>query len=191
MKLIDRFLPSYDFREMHSISMRCSRREALDAIEDLSLSELPRSAAALIWIRGIPERLAGKPAPPLDPTEPIIRQVTASGFLVSDEGKDSELAAGLVGQYWKSRGGSSLVRSGEDFVAFERLDHTMVAANFVVADDPAHASVKVTTETRVYTPGIAARRKFALYWLFARPASSFIKRAALRALKRRAEGERS
>ncbi len=187
MKLIDRFLPSYDYREEHSISMYCSRRQAFSAIREITPAELPQPAGTLIWLRGIPARIARKPYPNFETHKPLVAQLTTRGFVVSDEEGESEIVFGLVGQYWKPHGGIYLVGSDEEFITFDRLDHTLVAVNFIVGDEPQHGSVRLTTETRIYTPGPAARRRFALYWRFIRPGSALIRRSVLTAIRKRAE----
>jgi len=49
----------------------------------------------------------------------------------------------------------------------------------------------VSTETRVHATDASARRRFARYWAVIRPASGFIRRMWLRAIKRRAEADGS
>jgi len=187
MKLIDRFLPSFDYRIVHSTSMRCSRREAFNAIKELTPAELSPAVWFLFWLRGVPARLAGYPYPHIQRHQPIVRQLAESGFLVSDEEGESEIVLGMIGQYWKPHGEIRRVESAEDFLAFDKLDNTMAAMNFVVNENPDSGSVLVTTETRIYTPGPTARRRFSLYWTLVRLGSGHIRREILRALKRRAE----
>ncbi len=187
MKLIDRFLPSFDYRKAHCVTMQCSRRAAFAAIKGLTLADLSPGVWFLFWMRGIPARLAHHPYPRIQRHLPIISQLAEAGFFASDEDGENELVLGMVGQYWKSHGGIRRVASAEDFLTFDQLDHTMAAMNFIVTEQPGSRCVQVATETRVYTPGSRARMRFSLYWAIARAGIGYIRRDTLRALKRRAE----
>ncbi len=187
MKLIDRFLPSFDYRKTHFVTMHCPRRAAFAAIKGLTPAELSPGVWFLLWMRGIPARLTHHPYPRIQRHLPIISQLAESGFLVSDEDGENELVVGMIGQYWKAHGGIRRVTSAEEFLTFDQLDHSMAAMNFIVTDQPADRCVRVATETRVYTPGPRARMRFSLYWAIARAGIGYIRRDTLRALKRRAE----
>jgi hypothetical protein len=57
--------------------------------------------------------------------------------------------------------------------------------NFIVTEDGPGRSL-LTTETRVFASGPAARRRFAIYWRVIYPGSAFIRRMWLRAIQERA-----
>ena len=187
MKLIDRFLPSYDYRTVHAVSIRCTRQDAFNAIKQLTPAELSRTVWVLLSARGIPARLSRNPYPRIQPSLPIIDQLASAGFLVCDEDGESEIVLGIAGQFWKPHGGIRRVFFAEEFLTSDRLDCSLAALNFVVSEMPEYGSVLVTTETRIYTPDPKARRRFSLYWTFARFGSLHIRRDLLKAIKGRAE----
>ena len=46
---------------------------------------------------------------------------------------------------------------------------------------------RMETETRIFLTDVAARRRFAAYWLVVRPFSGLLRRSWLQAARRRAE----
>src|SRR5229473_1397624 len=54
-------------------------------------------------------------------------------------------------------------------------------------EDAGDGTCLVSTETRVHATDAPARRRFGRYWALIRPASGFLRRMWLRAIKRRAE----
>lgn len=185
--LIDRFIPSYDYREFHSVSVHCSRQQAFRAIKELTPAELPSFAWLFFWLRGLPARLTGKRYPHVQRDTPILAQLAAAGFVTMDQAEDSEIVIGLIGQYWKPTGELHLISSVEEFLTFDRLDLALAAMNFRVNEGGAFGETIITTETRIYVADPAARRWFRLYWTVVRHGSALIRRSWLKAVKRRAE----
>jgi hypothetical protein len=189
--LIDRFIPSYDYREFHSIRVHCSREEAFRAIRELTPAEFPSFVWLLFWLRGLPARLTGRTYPRVKPNSPILEQLASTGFVAMDEAGDREIVIGLIGQYWKPTGGIHMISSAEEFLTFDRLDLALAAMNFTVVDGSAFGKCLITTETRIYVADPAARRWFRLYWTMVRPGSALIRRFWLQALKQRLQGEKT
>jgi len=190
--LIDRFIPSYDYLEFHSIQVHCSREQAFRAIKELTPAELPHLVWLFFWLRGLPARLSGKSYPRVDPHTPILDQLATAGFVAMDQAGDREIVIGLIGQYWKPTGGIHLINSAEEFLTFDRLDLALAAMNFTVSDGTTFGDAIISTETRIYVADPGARRWFRIYWYTVRPGSVLIRRFWLKALKKRAEsGERT
>jgi hypothetical protein len=187
MLLIDRFLPSFDFRQVRSLVVRSTRQQTFRAIKELTPAELPSLAWILLVLRGIPARLLRRPYPRLRPDAPILSQMAKSGFLALDEEGEHELVIGVIGQFWRSHGGIHLVSSAEEFLSFDRVDHVVAVMNFIVADGPTPEEVTVSTETRIFIPDESSRTKFRIYWTFVGPGSMLIRSRLLNAIKRRAE----
>lgn len=185
--LIDRFVPSYDFREYHSIEVHCSRQQAFRAVNELTPAELPPLVWLFLWLRGIPARLTGKPYHRVKPGSPILEQLAAAGFVAIDEVGEREIVIGIIGRYWKPTGEIHLISSAEEFLTFDRLDLAVGAMNFSVSDGKTFGSAVISTETRIYVADPWARRWFRLYWTTVRFGSALIRRFWLKALKRRAE----
>jgi len=74
----------------------------------------------------------------------------------------------------------------EEFIKYNPEDCCKAAWNFYV-DDGDGKSVILTTETRVYCPNKAVRRRFAAYWLLIRPFSVLIRIITLSMIKKKAE----
>jgi hypothetical protein len=91
---------------------------------------------------------------------------------------------GGVGRFWRASGGLRRVAAG-DFVAFAEPGFAKAAVNFLAT--PVDDHTLLSTETRVVGTDPAAGRLFARYWRVIRPGSAAIRRAWLRAIKRRAE----
>jgi hypothetical protein len=75
----------------------------------------------------------------------------------------------------------------QDFVQFDRPDYGKVAANFYVSQADGQGTVRLSTESRTYTPDPQARKKFGCYWRVIYPGSAHIRVLMLKAIKRRAE----
>ena len=181
---LDEFLPEYDAREVHSTRVAASPREALAAARALPVREVPL-LVALMALRGLPALLLRKRArlarPALD--EPLLNRFVAGGFVALDDRPD-ELVFGAVGRFWTPDGGVRRV-GGHEFVAFDEPGFAKAVVNFHVR--AVGDGAELTTETRVLATDEAARRRFRRYWRVVMPGSAAIRRAWLRAIKRRAE----
>jgi hypothetical protein len=124
----------------------------------------------------------------LSPETPLLDQMLSHGFTLLGEEPGREIVFGTIGRFWNIRSGFQELVAPEDFFAFDRPDYGRAVMNFRV--DPAGAeggAVRLSTETRIFIPDEAARRKFARYWRVAGLGSALIRRGWLRAVKRRAE----
>jgi hypothetical protein len=187
--LLDRFLSTYDFNEVHSVVIQAAPTRVFGALKEVTLHEVPLFRL-LFRLRALPANLLGRAPAAFDLRERLIRWATRSGFLLLAELPAYELVFGLVGQPWKlGRSRSPRLVDAEAFLAFTSPGYVKVAANFLLrADVPGRRSV-LSTETRVWATDPATRRTFALYWCLVRPGSGAIRREWLGAVKRRAEAQ--
>jgi hypothetical protein len=107
--------------------------------------------------------------------------------LVNDGSR--EIAAGLIGQFWRLDFGIRRVPP-QEFVGFNEAGYAKVVSNFRVDDDAAGGS-RVYSEMRIHSTSPEAARKFAVYWSALGPGIHLFMRSALNAIKRRAESEKS
>jgi hypothetical protein len=114
---------------------------------------------------------------------PIVDQLTRSGFVVLAERPD-ELAVGAVGRFWTADGSIERVLP-EEFATSEAPGVAKAAMNFHTR--AVSGGTVLTTETRIKATDDAARRRFGRYWRVVMPGSAAIRRAWLRAIRRRAE----
>jgi hypothetical protein len=181
---LDDFLPDYDFNEVHSTFVAAHAADALAAARAVTAREVPL-LVVLMALRRLPaalrRRRLGSVRRALD--EPLFDQFTRSGFVVLAERPD-ELAVGAVGRFWTADGGIERMPP-EEFVTSDAPGVAKAAMNFhtrVVA-----GGTVLTTETRIKATDDAARRSFGRYWRVVMPGSAAIRRAWLRAIKKRAE----
>ena len=181
--LLDAFLPRYDFRERHSRVIAAPRQAVWEAMEALTLAEMPVTGA-LFALRSLPARLSGRPGLPRVEDQPVLAQFLESGFVKLAEDPRRELVFGVIAQMWKRRGETAGINDGAEFLVFEHTGFVKAAMNFRLSDSG--AGTRLETETRVLATDAGARRGFRRYWLVIRPASGLIRRIWLRAIARRA-----
>ncbi len=167
--LIDQYLPNWDVHELHEIKILIPPVQAYRAVKDLDLGR-SLLIRILFTIRGLPHRNAV--------TLETLKQV---GFVVLEEDPPTEIVLGLIGRFWKMRGGLRAFEAIE-FVSFADPGFVKAAWNFHVA--PTVGGSMVTTETRIIATDAPSRRAFRRYWFFIGPFSGLIRREALRLIKR-------
>src|SRR6266550_2514582 len=159
---LDEAMPAWQFNEAHSIHVNAPPRRVFDSIRPVTAGEI-RFFRTLIAIRRL-----GRPLPPgilnAPENEPLLDLATRTSFRYLADDPPKELVVETV-----------VVRP-----------HAAVATmNFIVR--PEGDGSLLSTETRVYANSAEARRRFAIYWRVIHPGSDIIRRAWLRAIKRRAE----
>lgn len=185
--LLDQFLPTYDFNEVHTTVVHAPLAHVFAAIKKVELKELPLFRV-LFRLRALPSQLRGRRVPLFDLEEPLFRWACRSGFALLAEEAEQELVFGTIGQPWKLTGGASLPSlRADEFVDFARPECVKIAANFRLQSAPGSSNVELSTETRICSPNRATKAEFARYWRWVRPGSGLIRREWLRAIKRRAE----
>jgi hypothetical protein len=93
---------------------------------------------------------------------------------------------GGVGRFWRASAEVRAVSAG-DFAAFREPGYAKAAFNMHAGPSPGGGTL-LTTETRIQGTDDHARRSFRRYWLLIHLGSAAIRRAWLRAIRRRAEG---
>jgi hypothetical protein len=176
--LIDDFLPDYDVRKQHRITVNAPVDRVYAAVRRLDISGAKLSML-LFRLRGIP---AGLSTPSCFTLDDFLRM----RFILLGERPNEELLLGVAGRFWTPTG--ELLRlDAEDFREFAEPGYAKAAWNFTLREQP-DASVLLGTETRVYCTDAAGRRRFRFYWLFIGAFSGLIRLEVLRAIKRKAEG---
>jgi len=177
---LDRFIPAWQFHEVHDLTVAASPEKVYEAIRHVRADEV-RLFRALTWIRR-----AGKPRPGtlLDAgnADSLIAAALESGFVTLADEPPYELVVGIVISAPPS---AKPKRPRDLFLSDLAPGYTLAAMNFAVTADGKGGS-KVTTETRVFSSSEDLRRKFALYWRTIYPGSALIRRMWLRAIARRA-----
>jgi hypothetical protein len=186
-RLLDRFLPDYDFNEVHVIAVRASPERVYRAIKEVRPREIPL-LLPFFALRGLPRLLMRQGQLLSAGDRTFLDQVLDNGgFILLAEEADRQLVVGAVGRFWQASSGLAALGDAQEFLAFDRPDWAKAAMDFVVRDAPERGGVVLRTETRIRVTGKAERRKFAVYWLFIRWPSGLLRRTILGAIKRRAE----
>lgn len=172
--LIDEFMPKFDVREHHQITVDAPLDEVYRAVRTLDLSH----ATVTRWLF----RLRGIPAPP----QLTLNDFLQMRFLLLGERPNEEMLLGLVGQFWRPLGKLQRL-DAEGFRNFQRSGYAKAVWNFSLT--PADSSkVRLETETRVSCIGEGSRRQFRLYWMLIGRFSGLIRREILLSIKKEAEG---
>jgi hypothetical protein len=178
---LDNHLPEFDFVERHRTRVAAPPDRAIAAARALTMRDVPLFLL-LMAIRDLPQLFVpGGRRVSLD--EPVRDQFVEAGFAVLTDGED-ELVMGGVGRFWRLDGGVRPVTAAE-FTAFDEPGYAKVALNTTV--EPLGDGTLLRTQTRIHCTDEAARRAFGRYWRLVGPGSDVIRRALLRAARRRAE----
>ncbi|WP_242439461.1 hypothetical protein [Pseudomonas nitroreducens] len=181
--MLDHLLPGFQFAERHSLTMRASPGQVLDAVSQLTAEHDPlvqrflqiREAPARLALRlGLRNALAERP-----------RFGLHEFTLLGREG-DSEIAYGLIGRFWRSDFGLRPCADGDAFRRFAEPGTAKLVLHFSCAPAERSGFIHVRTETRVHCPDRRSRLLFTPYWLAIRPISGLIRRRLLRDIQRRA-----
>lgn len=186
--LIDKFLPTYEFNEVHTIRVDASPEVVYRAVKNVTAGEIPLFGT-LMGLRALPARLMGKSMRGSRNNEPLLDYILKWSFVLLAETPNHELVVGTIQKFWQATGGqpSERIKTPRQFMDFAVPDYGRAVMNFAVAPARSGKGCKVRTETRIHIPDPQARRKFAVYWFFIQPGSAIIRRAWLWAIKRRAE----
>jgi len=180
--LIDKYLPTAEFRDYHEARVAAEPGRAYAALRELDVMK-STIVRALFAIRTIPSRLRRHSSATVS-TNPssFLQAALDAGMVILEEIPGREVVAGAVTRPWKPvprfRG-----LPGPEFIAFAEPGFTKVAWNLAVAPAGPGYSL-VSTETRVAPTDAISRRRFRRYWFVFSPGIRLIRRIALRRLKR-------
>lgn len=158
-------LPVYHHSEHHAIHVDADPERTLAAAREARLEDA-RLIRVLLRLRGLRARRGS-----------FWNALLAGGF--EPLGDDTVV---LVGKPWLPR--PQLLRVA-DFVGFDEPGYAKMAMDVRVV--PEGRGSRMETETRIFLTDVAARRRFAAYWLVVRPFSGLLRRSWLKAARRRAE----
>ena len=171
----DRLTPVWQFREVHSRRIAARPAAVYAAIRRVRADDI-LLFRTLTWIRR-----GGRPLPEgilnAGPERPIIDVALNGGFaLLADEPPRELVLGAIVDAPASTPRTRALLLNPPD-------GYSVATMNFVLTPDG--DGTIVTTETRVFSNGLAARRRFARYWRVIYPGSSLIRHMWLRAIERR------
>ncbi len=186
--ILDKFLPKYEFNEIHTVKVDAQPEWVYTAIKELTPAELSPLIFWMLDLRNLPAKLMGKTPPIVDQqSKPFLDQMYEGGFIPLAEETNSEIVFGMIGQPWKLAGGVDPdIPTPQAFLAFDDPAFAKIAANLTVTVD-GKGVIHCNTETRIHVPNPNTRRKFAFYWLIISMGSGWIRVLWLKAIKKKAE----
>lgn len=177
---LDRFVPVWQFDELHTIAIAAPPERVFAAIRAVRADEI-FLFRALTWIRrggrDLPEGILNAGT-----RESLIDVALKGGFVPLANDPPREI---VIGTIISSPRGQKRELTPQLFKDSLPPGFTIAAMNFTVAPD-GNGGSRVTTETRVFANGEASRRNFARYWRVIYPGSALIRRMWLRAVEKRA-----
>lgn len=192
--ILDDIQPEYDVTEVHSIRIDASALTVFQCIKDILPSEIAPVMRFLVWLRSIPERLAGRERISMSSEEPLLSAMLSGNFVLLAEQAPRELVLGMlipgkIGRVWDSSNLEPQCSNAEEFYTCDRPEYVRVVMNLFVEEAEAAGRVSVRTETRCQGLSHSARTNFMPYWRLIRPFSGLIRRVWLRGIKRKAESQ--
>ena len=175
MRLIDKYLPVYQFSERHQLLVAATPAALLDAAARPGTSDDPW-AHRFIQLRELPDRLMGA----LGRAGGLKNRVAFGfhNFTALGRDGDRELAFGLVGKFWRSDYGSVAIDGPTAFEAFAEPGVAKLVLNFS-AEPLGDRCTWLRTQTRVFCNDRASTLRFTPYWYLIRPVSGLIRRRLL------------
>ncbi len=181
--LLESIMPTYDVQEVHSTHVDARPADVYAAIAAVTPGEIAL-ARPFMWLRTIPARLGGGRRMDDGQWNRPFFSVPGTAVLASE--REREVVVGLIGRFWKLRGGARVaVESRDQFIAFDTPGFAVSTLSFHI--EPDGDGSRVTTITRVRTTDPESRRAFLAYWRFIGTGSAVLRRTWLRAVKVRAE----
>lgn len=179
MTLVDKFLPSPDFHEKHTIVIEAPASAVWAACQQLDLRNI-RLARPFFSIRdGIARLLYGH-------GQQDIPKMHGSMVPLAEE-FHREIVEGLVGQWWKFGAPvRQTVRTLQEYLDFAEPGYAKATISFQLEEDATGNRTRLTTETRVICLDDSARRAMGRYWLLIRPFSGIIRRLILATIRQHA-----
>lgn len=186
--LVEQFLPRYEVAVVHADVFRASPAQCYARVMELDLLQAPFVRAAL-GIRALPHRVLDSLRAPGNRTSieasPLafrLRDMVGLGWILLAEIPGVEMVLGQVSRPWKADASSTdAPTTPEQFTNFDEPGFARIVTSLRVDPYGSYSSI-LTVETRVATTDAMSRRRFRRYWLLIGPASSLIRRMALRLL---------
>jgi hypothetical protein len=183
-------MPVYDVSASYDITVRASPEAVYRALWEADFRRAPL-IRALLTLRSLPglilhpratrRRMQHRRDPEVEGLRGILG---GDGFVLLAESPGEELVLGVTGRFWTPS--AKLVPSSAA-TFLEALPPKLARGVWSFRLDPAGASTRLTTETRVRCDDEASRKAFKRYWFIIGGASGLIRKVMLRRIKRAAE----
>jgi hypothetical protein len=180
-RLIERFMPEADVRELHEVRVRAPAELVFGVAETFDVQSL-RPVRALFWLRA---KLLGADVGPARWPRGLVAETRTLGWVELALEPGRQRVMGAVTRPWKANVRFTAV-APEQFLAFSEPD--LVKIVWTLEAVPVSPEVTLfRTETRVLATDEGARRKFRRYWRVFGAGIVLIRLLLLPALRREAE----
>ncbi|MDH3712149.1 MAG: hypothetical protein OER04_19840 [Cyclobacteriaceae bacterium] len=182
MKLIQKYLPNFEYREHRGTSIAVPPAKAYHSMRTLDLND-SRLIRAVFTTRRFLYGIFSKSGQVINSAEfgPLVDWVLKLGWSVLEEVPHRELVVGAVTQPWAANVVFQGL-SGPDFMAFTEPGFAKIAWNIEV-HEVRPGVTRLSSETRVALTDPVARHKFRYYWFLFNPGIRLIRWLALRMVK--------
>lgn len=199
--LLDAVLPDFRFSRLECTVIAAVPDVVYGAARDLDMLAIHSPLFdAVMWARGVPDRMRRRPVvtPPSMRVSDLFdtaaggdqEDAEAQPWIPLGERAGREIVFGAVGKVWKPAIEWRRVEPG-DFTGFDEPGWAKMAAAFVVHPYGEQGSL-LTYEARTACTDPASTARFGRYWTLVSPGVGIVLRGALRAIEAAAEaGERS
>ena len=169
--LIDEFLPEYNFSKKHSVVIYADPQRIFDVLKETNFNSL--FIRVLLMLRGIKLESIS------------LTLADKSYFKLLGEDKGKEILFGIIGKFWKWKGGLFEINK-EEYKGFSLTGYAKAAWGFSAVPVES-GKTTFSTETRILCIGDKASRWFSIYWFCIEPFSAVIRKIILYRIKYRAE----
>ncbi|MEU4268920.1 hypothetical protein [Streptomyces sp. NPDC026092] len=194
--LLDTALPEFRFSRLECAVIAAAPDVVYGAARDLDMLSIHSPLFdAVMWARGVPDRVRRRPVvtPPSMRVSDLFEtavggdqgDLDAQPWVALGERAGREIAFGAVGKVWKPTIEWRRVESS-DYAGFDEPGWAKMAAAFVVHPYGARRSL-LTYEARTACTDPASTTQFGRYWTLVSPGVGIVLRGALRAIEAAAE----
>jgi hypothetical protein len=169
--LLDEFLPEYNFSKKHSMTIYADAERIFYVLKELNFNSF--LIKLLLMLRGIRLRDISL----------TLSEKSYFTLLGEDDGK--EILFGIIGKFWKWKGGLFQIKK-EEYKEFSLTGFAKAVWGFSASPVEQEKTI-LSTETRVLCIGDSAKRWFSIYWFCIEPFSAVIRKIILYKIKFRAE----
>ncbi|MGW5782313.1 hypothetical protein [Streptomyces sp. NPDC003863] len=194
--LLDAALPEFRFSRVECAVITAAPDVVYRAARDLDMLSIHSPLFdAVMWARGVPDRVRRRPvaAPPSMRVSDLFEtaaagdraDLAAQPWVALGERAGREIVFGAVGKVWKPTIEWRRVEPG-DYLSFEEPGWAKMAAAFVVHPYGVRRSL-LTYEARTACTDPVSTTRFGRYWTLVSPGVGIVLRGALRAIEAAAE----
>lgn len=165
MTNVDTYLPQYEVAEKHEKNVKSTPEKAYHALQKIDFAD-SFVTRLLFWLRGLPSNSFDE---------------VKNHFAVLHDEPSKEIVLGIIARPWQLKK-EFLKCSKEEFSIFNEPNYAKFVWSFSFKSQGKETII--LTETRVSCTDEASKKKFRIYWFFARPLSGIVRTKILKLLQK-------